>query len=74
MFEDFADTTDLYWGYLWTVVVANLIYVIFSIIGAVKARRGQFYYFVFFGRLAYHMTYRIKENEGEQAIENRPPI
>ena len=72
--ESFADQTDLYWGYLWTVVAANLIYIIFSIVGAVRARKGQFYYFIFFGRLAYHMAYQIREDERlNKTYQNKPP-
>jgi uncharacterized Tic20 family protein len=40
--------TSFYWGYLVMVATANLVYFIFSIIGAVKARNGVFYYFLFF--------------------------
>lgn len=66
--------TDLFLGYLSTVVLANLIYTIFSIIAAIKARRGRFYYFVFFGRLAFDIVYSIKdEGGGQKAPVNRPP-
>lgn len=74
-FEGFASVSDLYWGYLWTIIVVNLLYVIFSIIGAVRARKGYFYYFVFFGRLAYHMAYQVKDNEdSEGRFINKPPV
>jgi uncharacterized membrane protein len=73
-FEGFGDQTDLYWGYLWTVVGANILYIIFSIIGAVKARKGQFYYFVFFGRLSYHIAYKVKDSDSNTLThENKPP-
>jgi hypothetical protein len=39
--------------------VVNLVYFIFSLVGAVRARKGLFYYFLFFGKLAYHQVYRI---------------
>lgn len=59
-------------GYLAMVIAANLIYIIFSIIGAVKARKGEFYYFVFFGNIAYHYAYRdIEENTVK--VVNQPP-
>ncbi len=41
------DFSSFYWGYLVMVGVANLVYFIFSIVGAVKARKGLFYYFLF---------------------------
>ncbi|MEO9477006.1 MAG: DUF4870 domain-containing protein [Cyclobacteriaceae bacterium] len=71
--EGFATVSEVYWGYVWVVAVANLLYVIFSIIGAVKARKGRFYYFLFFGKLAYHYAYRIKDEESKP-IENKPPV
>lgn len=75
VFEGFANQTDLYWGYLWTVVVANMLYIIFSIVGALRARKGRFYYFIFFGRLSYHLAYRISDNDPvNQTYENKPPI
>ena len=45
--------TNYFWGLAIAAGIFNLIYFIFSIIGAVKAHRGRFYYFVFFGRLAF---------------------
>lgn len=59
-------------GYLAMVLAANLIYIIFSIIAAVKARRGQFYYFLFFGRVAYHYAYRQLPDNTYKVI-NQPP-
>lgn len=72
LIDGFATVGDVYWGYLYLVIAANLLYVLFSIIGAVKARKGQFYYFLFFGKLAYHFAYRKMPNEGRLII-NRPP-
>ena len=59
-------------GFLAMVIAANLIYIIFSIIAAVKARRGEFYYFLFFGRIAYHYAYRSETGQGNKAV-NQPP-
>ncbi len=70
--KDF-DFTGFYWGYLVMCACAGLIYFIFSIVGAVKARKGIFYYFVFFGKVAYHQVYRIRPKYGTSAPENRPP-
>jgi uncharacterized membrane protein len=65
--------TSIYWGYLVMVATANLVYFIFSIIGAVKARSGIFYYFLFFGKMAYHQVYRIKPEQERSIPRNRPP-
>lgn len=70
--EGFATVSELYWGYLWVVVAANLLYVIFSLVGATKARKGRFYYFLFFGKLAYHFAYR-KEESSDAPVLNEPP-
>jgi uncharacterized membrane protein len=65
--------TGFYWGYLIMVATADLVYFIFSIIGAVKARKGFFYYFLFFGKLAYHQVYRIRPERVQSSVRNRPP-
>ncbi|MEO9966491.1 MAG: DUF4870 domain-containing protein [Reichenbachiella sp.] len=67
-------TSDLYFGYLIMMVVLNLIYFAFSIVGAVQARNGKMYYFLFFGKLCYHQVYQIREiNENDSANVNLPP-
>ncbi|MEN8157983.1 MAG: DUF4870 domain-containing protein [Bacteroidota bacterium] len=71
-FKDF-DFTGLYWGYMVMTAAAVLIYFAFSIVGAVKARKGVFYYFLFFGKLAYHQVYRIRADQGPSEPKNRPP-
>jgi uncharacterized membrane protein len=65
--------TGFYWGYLIMVATADLVYFIFSIVGAVKARKGLFYYFLFFGKLAYHQVYRIRPERAHSLPRNRPP-
>lgn len=67
------DFTNIFWGFLIAVAVADLLYFIFSIIGAVRARNGQFYYFIFFGKLAYHQVYRIRPEKQAGQPVNRPP-
>ena len=68
------DFTSMYWGYLVMTVVADLIYFIFSLIGAVKARKGLFYYFLFFGKIAYHQVYKIRTEPGQGKLTNKPPV
>ncbi len=67
------DFTSMYWGYLIMTGVAGLVYFIFSIIGAVKARKGLFYYFIFFGKIAYHQVYRIRPDQTGSTLHNQPP-
>lgn len=65
--------TSSYWGYLIMTGVAGLVYFIFSIVGAVRARKGLFYYFVFFGKIAYHQVYRIRPEQTGSTPRNQPP-
>ncbi len=60
-------------AYLCLVVLANLLYVIFSIVAAVRARKGRMYYFFFFGKLAYHQAFSSK-SVSQAIIENKPPV
>lgn len=64
--------TNIFWGLMITAAIFNLLYFIFSIVGAVKAYRGQFYYFLFFGRLSYIQAYKVKEEKMNQRT-NIPP-
>ena len=66
------ELSDYFIGYIWMVVFANLLYFIFSIVAAVRARRGRFFYFLFFGRYAYEVVYRVKE-EAKSVSFNKPP-
>ncbi|MBL4577373.1 MAG: DUF4870 domain-containing protein [Flavobacteriales bacterium] len=66
------ELSDYYIGYIWMVVIANLLYFIFSIVAAVRARRGRFFYFLFFGRYAYEVVYRVRE-EAKSVSFNKPP-
>ncbi len=73
VFSDSWHLTNNFKGYVAMVAVANIIYFIAGIIGAVKARKGQFYYFVFFGKLAYQKVYAIKNSPEAAQIVNNPP-
>ncbi|MFO8022584.1 MAG: DUF4870 domain-containing protein [Perlabentimonas sp.] len=65
--------TNIFWGFVVAAGVFNLIYFIFSIIGAVRAHRGRFYYFLFFGRLAFMQVYKVRESEDKEKPMNAPP-
>jgi len=66
------DFTPTFWGYVIAMGVCNIAYIIFSIVGAVRAHQGRFYYFLFFGKVAYAQVYRIRQRF-EVPIQNRPP-
>lgn len=66
------ELTDAFKGYVIMAIIFNLAYFIFSIVGAVKAKKGRMYYFLFFGRLSYEMVFK-KKNVDESRIQNLPP-
>jgi len=64
-----------FWGYIIMLGVANLTYFIFSIIGAIRARKGRFYYFWFFGTWSYQVTYKMKDQQSKSDEPiNKPPL
>lgn len=65
--------TNNFKGYVVMVILANIIYFIAGIVGAIKARKGQFYYFIFFGKIAYQKAYTIKPGDEENFAVNTPP-
>jgi uncharacterized membrane protein len=66
--------TDIYKGYLVAVVLANILYFIFGIIGAVKAHQGKMYYLLFFGKISYHTVFRMRPEESLESQQiNLPP-
>ena len=52
-----AELNRYFFAYIIVAIIINILYFIFSILGAVFARKGRFYYFWFFGKLAYHATF-----------------
>ncbi|MBI2967032.1 MAG: DUF4870 domain-containing protein [Bacteroidetes bacterium] len=70
----FTDATvnDYYVGYIWLTVIANILYFVYGIISAVKARRGRMYYLMFFGKISYSIAFAVKE-EKTREIKNEPP-
>jgi uncharacterized Tic20 family protein len=65
-----------FFTFLIFTIIWNLIYMIFSVIACVRARKGRFYYFLVAGRMAFAKFYgpnaKARENK-EKARENRPP-
>ncbi len=67
-----ADFPDIFLGYLAMAAVVNILYFAFSIVAAVRARRGRMFYFLFFGRISYHYAFLNKEKVERQHV-NAPP-
>ena len=60
--------------YLSFMVLINLLYLIFSIIGLVHARKGRFYYMPLFGRISFSRYYGPNaEILNKPVPPNRPP-
>ncbi len=73
--------TEIHKGYILMAILANLIYFIFSIIAGVKARKGKFYYFLFFGKYAYEQVFSLSNTRsyGDKSPDtntevNKPPL
>ena len=72
IFWQIGEFNDAFAGYLVAIGIANVVYFVFSIVAAVRARKGRFYYFIFFGRYSYERVYRISDKD-ERKVENIPP-
>lgn len=82
-FFDNYELSDYFYAYLGFSIIANLVYFIFSLIAAVRARKGIFMYFIFFGPYAYQKVYARRNRlsydnedfnpEVEQSV-NTPPF
>jgi len=64
---------DNFKGYVLMALVVNVLYMGFSIYAAVRARKGRFFYFVFFGKISYQRAYLVKEAKDNQDPVNKPP-
>jgi uncharacterized membrane protein len=65
--------TDVYIGYVVMLACANLVYFVYGIIGAVRARKGRMFYYWVFGKMAYVHAFEIKEGGEKPAATNAPP-
>lgn len=73
-FLDDWHITSNFKGYVIAVIVANIAYIIIGIIAAIKARKGLYYYYIFFGKIAYQKVFTIKASDKENvAPVNSPP-
>jgi uncharacterized membrane protein len=75
LLKDSWKLTPEFWGYAIFAGICTFIYFVISIIAAFKARQGKMYYFLFFGKLAYEVAYRVKPQDvvDPNAIVNKPP-
>jgi uncharacterized membrane protein len=73
----FTDLTlsDSFWAYAVFAGVSTLLYFIYSLIAAFKARQGKFYYFLLFGKMAYEVVYKVRKGD-DSPVEtvNKPPF
>jgi uncharacterized Tic20 family protein len=70
-FKDDWTATDEFWAYVIFSGACTLLYFIFNIIAAFKARQGKMYYFLFFGKISYESAYRVRHSDN---LENEGPI
>ncbi len=63
-----------FWASLIVVAVINIVLIVLSVIALTKARKGQFYYMPFFGRVCFAAYYGPKAKRLDRPVEpNRPP-
>jgi uncharacterized membrane protein len=60
-------------GYAMMLAVANLVYIIFGVISAVKASKGRMYYYWIFGRIAHEKIFAVCQEIVSEKITNEPP-
>jgi uncharacterized membrane protein len=73
-FSDSWHLTDTFKGYVVMVILADLMYFIWGIIAAIKARKGHFYYFILFGKIAYMQVFKVRATDTAAAPVNTPPV
>ncbi len=66
--------SEEFWSYAILAGVATLFYFIISMIAAYKARQGKMYYFLFFGKIAYDVAFRVREERATTEPVNKPPF
>lgn len=69
------DFTREYKAFLVVLICCNILYITFSLIAAFRARKGRFFYFLFFGKWSYYVAFKKSEVEtGMQERLNLPPV
>ena len=73
-FSDGVEADLFFWSALAFTILFNIIYFIISLLAAFRAKKGRFFYFLFFGRLAFHQAYSVKGHEKRnRGFRNEPP-
>ena len=65
--------TSSFFGFVATVIAVNFVYIIFSIIAAVRAYSGRLYYFPFFGNIAFKEAFINQKDYQKKEFINKPP-
>jgi uncharacterized Tic20 family protein len=64
----------VFFSVLFFLIICNILFVVFSCIGAYKAKKGSFYYIIFLGRMAFDSFYgKRAQAKLETRQENKPP-
>lgn len=66
--------SQYFFVYLIFVIIWNILYTIYSLVACVKAYKGNFFYMLFFGRIAFNKFYGKKAQLKQNKINtNLPP-
>lgn len=70
------EITDAFWAYAIFAGLTTLLYFIISLIAAYKARQGEMYYILLFGKMAYQTAYRVRPADTMPNTKpvNKPPF
>ena len=72
--EDWKLTPE-YWGYAIFAGISTLLYFVYGLIAAFKARHGKMYYFLLFGKVSYDAAFKINPGKSENdSPMNKPPF
>lgn len=66
--------SSTFFNYLLMVVLFNIVYIIVSLIAAVRAKQGRMYYIPFFGRLSFELAFKMVRRTEPKKPSNRPPV
>ena len=67
--------TPAFKGYIIAAILFNLAYFTIGIIAAIKAHKGVYYYYLFFGKIAYQNVFSVRQNDTlKKEPVNHPPV
>lgn len=67
-----GEFTNAFFAFLILTILVNLVYIILSIIAALKAFNGRMFYFFFFGKVAFKKGYRSYEDLKKVDVNKAP--